>query len=114
MTTQQGMGRIKQLFKQMDSAARLKACREELDKSLEIFRVSVAHELRVLFLTDFQVQTGRAVTSQMVQMQQDARRQHEELLALLATHPELTNSGRSSVRRRDHPVDYSSLIYMTR
>jgi hypothetical protein len=33
----------------------------------------------------------------MVQMQKDAKQQHDELMALLVAHPDLTSSDRSSV-----------------
>ncbi|KAJ7690808.1 hypothetical protein B0H17DRAFT_1134079 [Mycena rosella] len=80
LKTQLGLGKIKQLFKQSDTATQLKAYQEELQNSLGRLKV----------------QAGGAAASTMVQMQTDARRQHDELLALLAAHPELTKSDRSS------------------
>ncbi|KAJ7204161.1 hypothetical protein GGX14DRAFT_698881 [Mycena pura] len=80
MKTQQGMGKFKQLFKQFDSATQLKDCQEELQGSLARFRL----------------QSSGTVFNGIVAMQQDAQRRHDELLALLATHPDLTNSDRSS------------------
>jgi hypothetical protein len=56
MKMQQGLGKIKQLFKQFDTAAQLKECQEELQGSLERFRVSslfpLPHMLKVLAVTN--------------------------------------------------------------
>jgi hypothetical protein len=38
--------------------------------------------------------------SQMVQMQKDAKQEHEELMALLAAHPDMTSSDLSSVSHK--------------
>ncbi|KAJ7473124.1 P-loop containing nucleoside triphosphate hydrolase protein, partial [Mycena galericulata] len=81
MKGHQGMGKIKQLFKQLDNAAQLKACQDEVQVSLERFKVHLSG----------------VATTKLAEMQQDAETQHEGLLALLAAHPELTNSERSSV-----------------
>ncbi|KAJ7192286.1 hypothetical protein GGX14DRAFT_596092 [Mycena pura] len=84
MKSQQGIGKIKQLFKQFDPATQLKVCQEELQGSL----------------TRFRLQTSGIAINKAAEMQKDARRQHEELLALLADHPDLTNSDRSSSRNK--------------
>ncbi|KAJ7095552.1 hypothetical protein C8R44DRAFT_989482 [Mycena epipterygia] len=76
----QGMGLIKKFFKQQDNAAGLAECQAALRHSLEIFRVRM----------------GTSTSVGMAQMRKTAKQQHEELLALLAAHPELTNSDRSS------------------
>ncbi|KAF7354092.1 NB-ARC domain-containing protein [Mycena venus] len=81
MKMQQGMSKIKQLFKQFDNATQLKQCQEELQRSLETFRL----------------QTRGATIDAIAQMQVDAQRQHEDLLALVAAHPDLTSSDRSSL-----------------
>jgi hypothetical protein len=39
MKAQQGMGKLKQLLKQADNAARLDACKSELQESLRVFQV---------------------------------------------------------------------------
>jgi hypothetical protein len=49
------------------------------------------------------VRSGGSTMSQMVQMRKEAKQQHEELLALLAAHPDLTNSERSSVSDKKLP-----------
>ncbi|KAJ6619280.1 hypothetical protein B0H10DRAFT_1946937 [Mycena sp. CBHHK59/15] len=39
---QQGMGKIKQIFKQFENASRLEACKAELQDSLDVFRLQTA------------------------------------------------------------------------
>ncbi|KAJ7638064.1 hypothetical protein B0H17DRAFT_1216915 [Mycena rosella] len=80
MKSQQGMGKIKQLFKQQDMASRLDSCKAELEQSLETFRM----------------QAGTHATIKISQVRRDAKQRHEELIALVAAHPELTNSEWSS------------------
>ncbi|KAJ7479302.1 hypothetical protein FB451DRAFT_1451282 [Mycena latifolia] len=80
LKTQQGMGKLKQLLKQADNAARLDACRSELQRSLEIFKVQI----------------GSARVRSIAEIQVGAKERHEELLALLAAHPELADSESSS------------------
>ncbi|KAJ7210156.1 hypothetical protein GGX14DRAFT_626548 [Mycena pura] len=80
MKSQQGIAKIKQLFKQFDPARQLKVCQEELQGSLARFRL----------------QTNGITVNKVSEMQKDAQRQHEELLTLLADHPGLTNSDQSS------------------
>ncbi|KAJ7892996.1 P-loop containing nucleoside triphosphate hydrolase protein [Mycena leptocephala] len=81
MKAQQGMGKLKQLLKQADNAARLDACKSELQESLRVF----------------QVQIGISRVKGLVEMHQDAEERHKELLELLAAHPELTDSELSSL-----------------
>ncbi|KAJ7263871.1 P-loop containing nucleoside triphosphate hydrolase protein, partial [Mycena rebaudengoi] len=81
LKTQQSMGKIKWLLKQASFSSRLQTCNFELNHSLEKFRVQLAGSM----------------VSQMSQMHRDAQQQHEELLALLAAHPDLSNSDCSSV-----------------
>ncbi|KAJ7274814.1 hypothetical protein C8J57DRAFT_1714567 [Mycena rebaudengoi] len=78
--SQQGMGKLKQLFKQTDNAARLQAYRQGLTHALEVFKVQIAG----------------SSASPLVHMRKDAEQRHEELLALLAEFPDLTNSDYSS------------------
>ncbi|KAJ7187476.1 hypothetical protein GGX14DRAFT_611402 [Mycena pura] len=80
MKSQQGIGKIKKFFKQFDPATQLKVCQEELQGSLAQFRL----------------QTSGIAINKAAEMQKDAQRQHEELLAFLADHPDLTNSDLSS------------------
>ncbi|KAJ7249358.1 hypothetical protein C8J57DRAFT_1668932, partial [Mycena rebaudengoi] len=81
LKAQQGMGKIKQLFKHSENATSLGTCKHELNHALEIFKV----------------RASGSTISQMAQMRKDSKQQHEELLALLAAYPDLTNSDRSSV-----------------
>ncbi|KAJ7219835.1 hypothetical protein C8J57DRAFT_1536996 [Mycena rebaudengoi] len=81
LKAQQGMGKIKQLFTQPDNAMKLDTCKQELNYACQRFKVHI---------------TGSTI-SQMVQMQKDAKQQHDELMALLVAHPDLTSSDRSSV-----------------
>ncbi|KAJ7261954.1 hypothetical protein C8J57DRAFT_1633455, partial [Mycena rebaudengoi] len=78
---QQKMGKIKQLFKQPDNAGKLEMCKQELDKAVEMFRVSA----------------GGSTLFHIGQMKRDAKQQHDELRALLEAYPDLTSSDRSSV-----------------
>ncbi|KAJ7663543.1 hypothetical protein B0H17DRAFT_1211638 [Mycena rosella] len=78
--SQQVMGRIKQLFKQPEMTSRLESCQAELKQSLE----------------KFQIQAGIHTTIETSRVQRDAKQQHEELIALIAAYPDLTNSERSS------------------
>ncbi|KAJ6616731.1 hypothetical protein B0H10DRAFT_1948895 [Mycena sp. CBHHK59/15] len=80
MKAQQGMGKIKQLLKHADNLSRLEACQFELGTSLNNFRIG----------------NGIPAVAAISKMQTDAKKHHEELLALLAAHPELTNSDWSS------------------
>ncbi|KAJ7095541.1 hypothetical protein C8R44DRAFT_813427 [Mycena epipterygia] len=79
LKSQQGIRKIKRIFKHMDNASRLAACKDELQHALEIFGVHI----------------GTLVTTTISEMQKDAQQRHEELLDLLAVHPELTSSERS-------------------
>ncbi|KAJ6596356.1 hypothetical protein DFH09DRAFT_1407541 [Mycena vulgaris] len=81
MKTQHGMGRIKRLFKQADISTRMEVCQGELHHSLNGFRARM----------------GISVVVGMTQMNKNAEDAHEKLLALLNTHPELTNSESSSI-----------------
>ncbi|KAJ7669078.1 hypothetical protein B0H17DRAFT_1209729 [Mycena rosella] len=78
--SQQAMGRIKQLFKQPDIKLRLESCKAEIEQSLE----------------KFQIQAGIHTAIETSRVQRDAKQQHEELIALIAANPDLTNSERSS------------------
>ncbi|KAJ7288933.1 hypothetical protein C8J57DRAFT_1215017 [Mycena rebaudengoi] len=79
--SQQGMGKIKQLFRQPDNVVKLETCKQELNHVCQNFKVHI---------------TGSTI-SQMVQMQKDTKQHHDELIALLAVHPDLISSDRSSV-----------------
>jgi hypothetical protein len=91
------MGKIKQVFKQLDNAARLKGCSNELSRAQETFSV---HQLNLFILISnlFQVQAMGSTLSHLMQVKKDAKQQHEEFVALLKAHPELTDSERSAVR----------------
>ncbi|KAJ7248809.1 hypothetical protein C8J57DRAFT_1672681, partial [Mycena rebaudengoi] len=81
LQAQQRMGKIQQLFKQPGSAGKLEMCKQELHKSIGLFRVRAK---------------GSTLT-QIVQIEKDAKQQHEELMALLKADPDLTRSDHSSV-----------------
>ncbi|KAJ6619303.1 hypothetical protein B0H10DRAFT_2026843 [Mycena sp. CBHHK59/15] len=76
----QGMGKLKRLFKQSEKVSQLEVCKNEVQGSLDVFRRKV----------------GVLNVAEMSQMHMDAKRRHEELLSLLATHTDLTNSDNSS------------------
>ncbi|KAJ7261930.1 hypothetical protein C8J57DRAFT_1513713 [Mycena rebaudengoi] len=79
---QKKMGKIKQLFKQPDNARRRhELCKQELLQAVEMFRV----------------RAGGSTLSHIGQMKKDAKQYHDELMALLDAHPDLTSSDRSSV-----------------
>ncbi|KAJ6570508.1 P-loop containing nucleoside triphosphate hydrolase protein, partial [Mycena vulgaris] len=80
MEAQQGMGKLRQLFKQAENNSRLEACKIALNQSLSIFRTHA----------------GLSTTVGIDRMKKDAAEHHAELLALLAAHPELTSSDVSS------------------
>ncbi|KAJ7277472.1 hypothetical protein C8J57DRAFT_1466013 [Mycena rebaudengoi] len=77
----QGLGKLKQLFKQQDSALILETCKYELKSAVETFKIRAAG----------------STLSQMAQVQKESREQHVELLALLAAYPDLTDSDSTSV-----------------
>ncbi|KAJ7149446.1 hypothetical protein C8R43DRAFT_1236470 [Mycena crocata] len=79
--TLQGTGKIKQFFRQLDTASRLKECREQMDGTVFLFRL----------------QASSSATGEMMKMKKNAEQQHEDLLAFLANHPDLTNSDIASV-----------------
>ncbi|KAJ7257841.1 hypothetical protein C8J57DRAFT_1516717 [Mycena rebaudengoi] len=81
MKGQQRSGKIKRLLRQSDTATKLETCKKELNHALEMF----------------QIQVISSTHSQMVQMEKDAKLQHEELVTLLAAQPDLTTSDHSSV-----------------
>ncbi|KAJ7245277.1 hypothetical protein C8J57DRAFT_1725305 [Mycena rebaudengoi] len=74
-------GKIKGFFRQPEAAERLDTCKQELSRMVKLFRARV---------TD-------SNWSQMGQMKKDAKEQHEQLVALLETHHDLTCSDHSSV-----------------
>ncbi|KAJ7279991.1 hypothetical protein C8J57DRAFT_1220518 [Mycena rebaudengoi] len=81
LKAQQRIGKIKGFFRQTDSAVRLEVCKQELNHTLDRLKVQVAGSTH----------------SQMIQMKKDAQEHHEELVALLKAHPNLTSSEHSSV-----------------
>ncbi|KAJ7282447.1 hypothetical protein C8J57DRAFT_1554388 [Mycena rebaudengoi] len=81
LTAQQKMGKIKQLFKQSDNAKKLETCKQELNKAIGIFGV----------------RAWGSTLSQLGHVKKDAEQQHDELMALLNAHPDLSSSDRSSV-----------------
>ncbi|KAJ7095551.1 P-loop containing nucleoside triphosphate hydrolase protein, partial [Mycena epipterygia] len=79
LQTQQGLGRLKQFFKQLDNS-RLQACKIDLQQNLDAFRAHI----------------GIVTTTRIINSQESVKKQHEELVSLLAAHPELTQSAQSS------------------
>ncbi|KAJ7209912.1 hypothetical protein C8J57DRAFT_1608333, partial [Mycena rebaudengoi] len=80
LKVQQGMGKLRQLWKQSDTSAKLETCKTDLEQSLNTFRACA------------RISTSNKIT----QLRNDAKKNHEELLALLEAHPELTKSDYSS------------------
>ncbi|KAJ7081153.1 hypothetical protein B0H15DRAFT_855190, partial [Mycena belliarum] len=78
--SQQGLGKIKQLLKHGENVVQLKACQEGLRDSYDRLKIHAVG----------------AAANQMAEIHSDAHKQHEELLALLASHPEITRSDHSS------------------
>ncbi|KAJ7264358.1 hypothetical protein C8J57DRAFT_1624960 [Mycena rebaudengoi] len=74
------LGKIKGLLRQREVAERLEKCKQELGRMVELFKAQV---------------TGSTL-SQMGQMKKDAKEQHEQLVALLEIHFDLTSSDHSS------------------
>ncbi|KAJ7277237.1 P-loop containing nucleoside triphosphate hydrolase protein, partial [Mycena rebaudengoi] len=81
LNMQQKMGKIKQLFKQPDNAGKLEMCKEELHKAIGMFRV----------------RAGGSTHSQIGHVKRDAKQHHDELMALLDAHLDLSSSDSSSV-----------------
>ncbi|KAJ7275685.1 hypothetical protein C8J57DRAFT_1466432 [Mycena rebaudengoi] len=81
LTAQQKMGKIKQLFKQPGNAGKWEMCKQELNKAIIMFRV----------------RAWGSTLSQIGDVKKDAKQQHDELMALLNTNPDLSSSDRSSV-----------------
>ncbi|KAJ7253873.1 hypothetical protein C8J57DRAFT_1473713 [Mycena rebaudengoi] len=79
--TQQKMGKIKQLFKQPDNAEKLETCKQELNRAIRIFRV----------------RAGDSTLAQIGNVKKEAKQRHDELMALLNAHLDLSSSDRSSV-----------------
>ncbi|KAJ7280999.1 P-loop containing nucleoside triphosphate hydrolase protein, partial [Mycena rebaudengoi] len=75
------MGKIKQVFRQLDTAVNLKECSDELSRAQETF-------------------AARAASSKLLglmHMRKDTKQQHEDLVALLKAHPQLTDSDASTI-----------------
>jgi hypothetical protein len=91
------MGKIKQMFRQPDNVTKLKEYSNELSRAQETFAV---HQFNLLLCISNlpQVRAMGSSLSHVIQMKKDAKQQHEELVALLKAHPELTNSDGSTVR----------------
>ncbi|KAJ7858483.1 hypothetical protein B0H14DRAFT_2748707 [Mycena olivaceomarginata] len=87
LKTQQGMSKLKRLFKHLENVSQLDICKTELQQSLDVFRVHVA----------------KAAISGMALMEKDAKDLHDELLAWLSGHLELTYSGRTSAVTENLP-----------
>ncbi|KAJ7246446.1 hypothetical protein C8J57DRAFT_1241496 [Mycena rebaudengoi] len=81
LSGKQGIGKLKQLFKKLDTARTLTVCRQELNTLLHKFKI----------------QAIGSIMSEIAQVRQDAKQQHEELVFLLQSHPSLTNSDVSSM-----------------
>jgi hypothetical protein len=65
-----------------------------------VFRVRMRNKTKriLLLIDDFKLQSGTSAVEGISQMAKDAEQQHQDLLALLAAYPELTNSDLASVR----------------
>jgi hypothetical protein len=51
LKVQQGMGKLRQLWKQSDTSAKLETCKTDLEQSLNTFRVKSHHLLLFIPLT---------------------------------------------------------------
>ncbi|KAF7327829.1 NB-ARC domain-containing protein [Mycena kentingensis (nom. inval.)] len=78
---QRAMGRLKQFFKQSEQAAQIQACKAELESSMELFSGHCA----------------RMNVTDVARIEMETEAYHENLLALLAENPALTNSELSSL-----------------
>ncbi|KAJ6584180.1 hypothetical protein B0H10DRAFT_1961941 [Mycena sp. CBHHK59/15] len=67
---------IKLLFKHFDHTSQLQECKNELQSALDKFRI----------------QSSTETQARMVQMQKTVEEQHQQLLALIAAHPDLIDS----------------------
>ncbi|KAJ7031738.1 hypothetical protein C8F04DRAFT_1109593 [Mycena alexandri] len=81
MKRQRDMGKIKQFFKYSDNASQLEACAVYLQAAAAAFRV----------------QTSISTLQSMGGMQKSVQQHHEELIALLAAHPDMISTDSSSV-----------------
>jgi hypothetical protein len=101
LTAQQKMGKIKQLFKLPDNTGKLETCKQELNKAIVIFRVHLMAlnpgESVISLLKFIQVRAWGSTLSQIENVKKDAKQQHDEFMALLNAHPDLSSSDRSSV-----------------
>jgi hypothetical protein len=97
MKGQQRSGKIKRLLRQSDTATKLETCKKELNHALEMFQVHLGAFVFSYIQRLLQIQVISSTHSQMVQMEKDAKLQHEELVTLLAAQPDLTTSDHSSV-----------------
>ncbi|KAJ6538786.1 hypothetical protein DFH09DRAFT_1323459 [Mycena vulgaris] len=86
LETQRDQSRFRQLLRKTDNAAQLEACNVGLQNALEAFGV----------------QLGMSVLWDLEKMQQNARKQHESLLAFVSTQRDMFDSDSSrSVRSMD-------------
>ncbi|KAJ7776300.1 hypothetical protein B0H16DRAFT_1684195 [Mycena metata] len=81
LKAQQGIGKIRRMLKHIDNSSQLVACKMELQGTLEAFGVH----------------TGVLVATKVSEIMQEASNRHEELIALLASNPELAKSESSDV-----------------
>lgn len=89
------------MLKHIDNSSQLVACKMELQGTLEAFGVNLLlHQLDYIVTqrTTFpQVHTGVLVATKVSEIMQEASNRHEELIALLASNPELAKSESSDV-----------------
>ncbi|KAJ7257706.1 hypothetical protein C8J57DRAFT_1647405 [Mycena rebaudengoi] len=76
----QGMGRLKRLLNLTESGNEVKACKAELEYTLDTFRL----------------QTRMSAASAIFLMRKDIRQMHQELIEFIAAHPSITHSDSSS------------------
>jgi hypothetical protein len=90
------LGKIRGFFRQPEAATRLEICKQELKSAVEIFKVNETKSIEHIFKVLQMRATGSTLT-RMGQMKQDAKEQHEELLALLEVESDHATSDHFSV-----------------
>ncbi|KAJ7241383.1 hypothetical protein C8J57DRAFT_1477758 [Mycena rebaudengoi] len=76
----QGMGRLKRLLNLTENGNEVKACKAELEKTLDTFRL----------------QTRMSAASAIFYMRKDIRQMHQELMDFIVAHPNMAHSDSSS------------------
>jgi hypothetical protein len=91
--------KMKALFRQAETGEKLEACKQELSRIVELFKVCSKNcrSMHIQSCRSFQAQVSGSILSQIGQMKTDAKEQHEQLVTLLEADSDLTSSDGSSV-----------------